>query len=438
MEAGLRSRKRKHQSSISDGIFTRSKSQVYVHRHRSGYARPDSVRASNPLLSLEGTTRALTKQEPWGFTADHVTSAVAVKDLRARRVFSPTTITDEVLSSGNVDLKADVGFQKTYGGNPNPNTSSPEGDAGHSDLGVSSSVAIDPKPTSENRVDSFLVSGNNVMEADPESDARHGNLGVSSSVAFDRKSSLEIIVDSSLVNENNVTEADQFVEMTPRVAESDQNKGAGEKNGIISVANEIIDAQGSMSKSQSSVTNPRSKKKVFISSKSFSYRRLLPYLTELGTDDSPNFEIVEAKLPKVQKSSNMVPNMIPNKDQEVDNAPTHNKSGLSDTIQKSHEDACNETIEECLQMTPPDSDIYNKPNLDKTPEVLLKITGADTVKSFSNENIDSVSSSNPVLKSCSRMKMLQTPKSFSHRRLVPFLVSVSWDDSGASKSNQIS
>ncbi|XP_023762984.1 uncharacterized protein LOC111911438 [Lactuca sativa] len=434
MEAGLRSRKRKHQSSISDGIFTRSKSQVYVHRHRSGYARPDSVRASNPLLSLEGTTRALTKQEPWGFTTDHVTSAVAVKDLRARRVFSPTTITDKVLSSGNVDLKADMGFQKTYDGNPNPNMSSPEGDAGHGDLGVSSSVAIDPKPTSENRVDSFLVSGNNVMEADPESDAGRGNLGVSSSVAFDRKSSSEIIVDSSLVNENNVTEADQFVEMTPRVADSDQNKGAGEKNGIISATNEIIDTQCSMIKSQSSVTNPRSKKKVFISPKSFSYRRLLPYLTELGTNDSPNFEIVVATLPKVQKSSNMVPN----KDQEVDTAPTNNKSGLSDAIQKNHEDACNETMEECLQMTPPDSDIYNKPNLDKTPEVLLKTTDADTVKNFSNENKDSISSSNLVLKSCSRMKMLQTPTSFSHRRLLPFLMSVSGDDSGVSKSNQLS
>ncbi|CAH1428847.1 unnamed protein product [Lactuca virosa] len=434
MEAGLRSRKRKHQSSISDGIFTRSKSQVYVHRHRSGYARPDSVRNSNPLLSLEGTTRALTKQEPWGFTADHVTSGVAVKDLRARRVFSPTTITDEVLSSGNVDLKADMGFQKTYDGNPNPNMSSLEGDAGHGDLGVSSSVAIDPKPTSENTVDYFLVSENNVMEADPESDAGHGNLGLSSSVAFDRKSSSENIVDSSLVNENNVTEADEFVEMTPRVADSEQNKGAGEKNGIISATNEIRDTQGSMIKSQYSVTNPRSKKKVFISSKSFSYRRLLPYLTELGTDDSPNFEIVEATLPKVQKSSNMVPN----KDQEVDTAPTNNKSGLSDAIQKSHEDAFNETMEECLQMTPPDSDIYNKPNLDKTPEVLQKTADADTVKNFSNENNDSVSSSNLVLKSCSRMKMLQTPTSFSHRRLLPFLMSVSGDDSGVSKSNQLS
>ncbi|CAI9281314.1 unnamed protein product [Lactuca saligna] len=37
-----------------------------------------------------------------------------------------------------------------------------------------------------------------------------------------------------------------------------------------------------------------------------------------------------------------------------------------------------------------------------------------------------------------RMKMLQTPTSFSHRRLVLFLMSVSWDDPGASKSNQIS
>lgn len=34
--------------------------------------------------------------------------------------------------------------------------------------------------------------------------------------------------------------------------------------------------------------------------------------------------------------------------------------------------------------------------------------------------------------------MLQTPTSFSHRRLLPFLMSVSGDDSGVSKSNQLS
>lgn len=56
-------------------------------------------------------------------------------------MLSPTTITDEVLSVGKVDLKAYMEFQKTYDVNTNPGMSSPEGDGGHGDLGVS------PQPT---------------------------------------------------------------------------------------------------------------------------------------------------------------------------------------------------------------------------------------------------------------------------------------------------
>ncbi|KAI3791161.1 hypothetical protein L2E82_04814 [Cichorium intybus] len=387
MEAGLRSRKRKHQSSKSGGSFTRSKSQIYVHRHRSGYARADSVRVSNPLLSLEGRTKSLAEQDPWGCTARQITSEVSVKDLRARRVFSPTTITDEDLSDGAVDLKADVDVYKTDDGNPN--VSSPEGD-----LGVSSSVAIDPKPSSENMVDSVLVSQNNAMEAE------------------------------------------EVVKTTPRVSESDQNKRVSEANNVISAANETVDNQVSISKSQSLVTTSRSKKKVFISRGSYnSYRRLLPYLTDLATDDSPNFEIVNPTTTKVQKTSTIVSNILASKDKEIDALPNNNLADglstktsekvLSDVMEKSHEDVINNTLEECEQMTPPDSDIYSKPNIDKS-----------SIKICNNESNDSISSSKLVLKSCSRMKMLQTPTSFSHRRLLPFLMSVSGDDSWASNSNQ--
>ncbi|KAI3523590.1 hypothetical protein L1887_01826 [Cichorium endivia] len=387
MEARLGSRKRKHQSSKSGGSFTRSKSQIYVHRHRSGYARADSVRVSNPLLSLEGRTKSLAELDPWGCTARQITSEVSVKDLRARRVFSPTTITDEDLSDGAVDLKADVDVYKTDDGNPN--VSSHEGD-----LGVSSSVAIDPKPSSENIVDSVLVSQNNAMEAE------------------------------------------EAVKTIPRVSESDQNKGVSEANNDISAANETVDNQVSISKSQSLVTSSRSKKKVFISRGSYnSYRRLLPYLTDLATDDSPNFEIVNPTTTKVQKTSTIVSNIIASKDKEIDALPNNNladgslaKSSekvLSDVMEKSHEDAINNTLEECEQMTPPDSDIYSKPNIDKS-----------SIKICNNESNDSISSSKLVLKSCSRMKMLQTPTSFSHRRLLPFLMSVSGDDSWTSNSNQ--
>lgn len=387
MEARLGSRKRKHRSSKSGDIFTRSKSQIYVHRHRSGYARADSVRVSNPLLSLERAKKSLAEQDPWGCTARQITREVAVKDLRARRVFSPTTIADEDLSDGAVDLKADVDVYKTDDGNPN--VSSHEGD-----LGVSSSVAIDPKPSSENIVDSVLVSQNNAMEAE------------------------------------------EVVKTTPRVSESDQNKGVSEANNVISAANETVDNQVSISKSQSLVTSSRSKKKVFISRGSYnSYRRLLPYLTDLATDDSPSFEIVNPTMTKVQKTSTIVPNIIASKDKEIDALPNNNladglstktsENFLSEVMEKSHEDAINNTLEECEQMTPPDSDIYSKPNIDKS-----------SIKIYSNESNDSISSSKLVLKSCSRMKMLQTPTSFSHRRLLPFLMSVSGDDSWASNSNQ--
>ncbi|KAL7596604.1 uncharacterized protein LOC111883864 [Lactuca sativa] len=329
MEAGLGSRKRKHQSLKSGGIFTRSNSQIYVRRRRSGYARSNSVRTINPIMSLEATTNSPMDQDPWGSTAHPITSEVLVKDLRVRRIFSPMTVPEEDSSVGAVDLKADFDVRKTNDGNPN--VSSSEGDPGHCDLGVSSSVVIDPKHRLQNIVDSFLVSENNVMEAD------------------------------------------EFLLTPPRVSDSDQNNVAAENNGFISIPNEV---------GQSSLTSSRSKKKVFINRGSYnSYRRLLPYLTDIGTDDSPSFEIVEATMTKQQKSSTIVPNMVASKDKDVDAVP--NLNNLADCAFKSQEDAVIDKLDECEQTTPPDSVSVSKMVLKQSSRMKM----LQTPTSFSHRRL---------------------------------------------------
>ncbi|KAI3823114.1 hypothetical protein L1987_04543 [Smallanthus sonchifolius] len=387
MESGFRSRKRKQRPSESDpfgGIFTRSRSQIYFHRHRSGYARSDSNRIRNLIKS-----RANKEQSE--ATVDQITSQVSVKDLRARRVFSPATIADDAVSIGEVDLEADFYVHK-------------KNDAGYGDFRVSESVAVDLQANSENTVDPSSARENNVMEADAA-----------------------------------------VVQTTPTITESEQNKRPGEKQEMISVANEIADTKESMNRSQSSVTSLRGKRKVFKSPTSFNYKRLLPYLTDSGNDDSFDFEIVDAALPKVMKSSNTAPNMVVLKDEEI--GPVSNSSKLvdgllnnakssekqfsnsvndglistvkgSDVVQKSQEDVLNDTVEDCVQMTPPDSDIISKSKIDN-------IVGV-----HANPKLK------PALKLCSKKKVLQTPTSFSHRRLLPFLMSVAGDFSSPLKDNQ--
>nr|XP_043624935.1 uncharacterized protein LOC122596423 [Erigeron canadensis] len=338
MESAIRSRKRKHSSSKSDhfrGVFTRSKSLIHIHRHRSGYARPDSNRSRSLIHSL------VAKQQQ---SVDAVnTNQGSVKDLRARRVFSPTD-NDVVVSIGDVVLE-DVDCKNIDDANPN-----------FSDLGVS--------------------------DKDGQSD--------------------EIGFEAEKV---------------------EQNKDVDEKIGMVS--------KGSVSKSQPTVQSLKGRRKVFKSPSSFSYRRLLPYLEDLGNDDSSSFEIVEAKLSEQAQNSNTVAT----KDQDIGGAFTKAKScekqysnggnpditttvENSDLVQKNNEDVINDALEESEQMTPPDSDVYSKSKVDKLLDVHAK------------------PASKPVLRPYSRMTLLQTPTSFSHRRLLPFLMSVAGDNSCAPKDGQ--
>ncbi|KAJ0941643.1 hypothetical protein HanRHA438_Chr02g0096681 [Helianthus annuus] len=371
MESSIGSRKRKQRPSESDpfsGIFTRSRSQIYFHRHRSGYARPDSNRSRNIIKSLAKQQQLEASVE---VSVDPVTNQVSVKDLRARRVFSPATdASNDVVSIGEVDLEPDC---KKDDVNPRVLVS-------EADLGVFEPVVVDLK-------------------------------------------------------DNNVTEGeDVVVQMTP-----EENKSAEVKNEMSSAVNEVADIKGvmNMNKSQQLVTSLRGRRKVFKSPTSFNYRRLLPYLMDSGSDDSSSFEIIEATLPKSVKSSNPVSNTVALKDEDID--PLSNSSKLadglmnnaksgeqqlsnganaglvstvesSDVVQKTQEEVVNDTLK-CEQMTPPsDSITYNKSKTDDVSSgVLVKPT------------------STRALKSCSRQKLLQTPTSFSHRRLLPFLMSVAED-----------
>lgn len=89
-EQKLGPKKRKRQSFTTNhglvGIFTRSKSQIYVHRNRSGRARLDSLprhlNISQPLP--EKRRRVLARDSS---DADDL-SCILIKDLRTRRVFS--------------------------------------------------------------------------------------------------------------------------------------------------------------------------------------------------------------------------------------------------------------------------------------------------------------------------------------------------------------
>ncbi|XP_076948034.1 uncharacterized protein LOC143620181 [Bidens hawaiensis] len=355
MDPVIRSRKRKNWPSESDpfgGIFTRSKTQIYFHRHRSGYSRSDSNRSrgnNNNNIKLMKCTKAesVAKQkEPEAVSS--------VKDLRARRVFSPAT----------ADVEADVDACKQNDGN---------------------SVGDLEASRSEKSVDEVI------------------NRGLEADVA--------------------AADAGGDVKMTSAVVEAEENK--------TSVADEVVE-----NKSQSSVTSLRGgRKKVFVSPTSFNYRRLLPYLMDSENDDSSSFEIVEAALPKSLKSSNPVPNVVALKDEET--GPVSNSSkfldgllnnsnsvnaGLvstvetSDAVQKS-QDVVNDALES-EQTTPPDSNIYSKSKTDNVSGALVK------------------PASKLGLKSCSRLKALQTPTSFSHRRLLPFLMSVAEDYSGPLKEDQ--
>ncbi|PIN22694.1 hypothetical protein CDL12_04605 [Handroanthus impetiginosus] len=228
---------------------------------------------------------------------------------------------------------------------------------------------------------------------------------------------------------------------------------------------------GSISKSKTAL-NRCSRRKVFKTLSSFSYRRLLPYLMDIASDDSSvhKIEIVDARIPcKLQKldgaNSEKVeaedvksfPTKVPSNQQDFSGA--ENELGrfaeivkLPEVDQKGHENDLHRvrasTEEECGQTTPPDPDIFIKTheesveanniladNQDFKGSLVGTEKGNDVVLRWSPNGKRGANSNNgAVLNPCSHLRLFNNPRSLSYRRLLPFLMDISNSNTCASRT----
>ncbi|XP_059309698.1 uncharacterized protein LOC132060793 [Lycium ferocissimum] len=216
------------------------------------------------------------------------------------------------------------------------------------------------------------------------------------------------------------------------------------------------------------------RRKVFIAPSSFSYRRLLPYLTDAAREYSDVSEIdtrdasskssdptLSYLKPELQSTASngsasdvsktlggvegqkIVPNVsggpqdlneIPDvlSQTQVESRVFTNAGGLNP-----------EALDECVQTTPPDADIFCKANVSHNSEQMEKFfaghpsdrNGCNVKKSnLTPGKNGSVSKNKLALNPCSRLKVFKAASSVSYRRLLPFLMDVAKSDSGGASS----
>ncbi|KAL0403679.1 UNVERIFIED_CONTAM: hypothetical protein Sradi_2008700 [Sesamum radiatum] len=414
----IHSRKRKRSrvpsSSSSNpliGILTRSKSRVYLHHNRSGITRPDPD--SRKPISFPPDLGSV--QAFWGINCNKASRVSSIKDLRSRRVFTP-----EVSSLLKIE----------------------------EDLKDGSTLLKGPDPSSA----PGLILDSNVGGAEA-----------------DKREKSEIM-ESKAVDEGN--------DMDKSLNSKDQSISG---NGSISVAKLALNRCG--------------RKKVFRTPSSFSYRRLLPYLMDIVNDDSSvsKIEIVDAGTPcKLQKPDGAISEVwstaensytaklevvlphvddtkpsdngdvkkfhieLPFNQQDLSGAE-HELSRTMDITkpvevrQKGHESGASRVDtsvgEECVQMTPPDPDVFTNTEIGHDGESMKAnnvLTENQIVKGLS---IDGEKGSIDVLRlspnskggtkqinrlipnPCSRLRLFKNPRSLSYRRLLPFLMDISKNNS---------
>ncbi|CAI9762815.1 unnamed protein product [Fraxinus pennsylvanica] len=420
----LYSRKRKKQSpSLPNpliGIFTRSKSQVYVHRNRSGWTRPDATRksishscsiSSNPFPGKPNSVQAgplketgIEPVEAYLELNDKINCRISsIKDLRARRVFSP---------------------------------------------------AVSP-----------------ILEA--EEGKINENSKLLQTVGLDTDSDRCMDLD---VGDKEVEKRKQSVETIPSDADAKENNS---KNGLNLMKDKAISTNRSISRSKT-VLNSCAKRKVFKTPSSFNYGRLLPYLMDIVKEESSasEIEIVDVEVPnKLQELSGLSPKMPSLKENdcaaklECVGAQTNPTDSFEDEeIQKfdeeqpcvlqnlisvqhqlehrSHENVVSgveDSVEEERIPMEPDSVLSataardsgrnmevstlltGKPNINDTSVGCMSIGNESCQKSGTNWK------SETFLSPCSRMRVFKAPSSVSYRKLLPYLIDVAKQNSCDSK-----
>ncbi|KAK6930649.1 hypothetical protein RJ641_004743 [Dillenia turbinata] len=263
MEKNRSFRKRKQPSSSDRfaGIFTRSKSQIYVHFNRSGPIRSDSTSSRKKLFPVHLSDQSCKKRRSLAcsdtFDDDDI-SRISIKDLRARRVFSPSAIT------GN-EIPASIADDKLSG----------------SEKGQKFEGLSELQPGLGFSGQGLIVEMKNV------GDKLKNSSGVNGSV--------EECVQTTQYS--HISEVDDFEEREDKAEMGSQkrNENVPDKSSNGNPGGTKI---GSTPKSVL-VLNPCSQLKVFRSPSSFSYRRLLPFLMDIANDDSSASK--NGKSPKQEK-----------------------------------------------------------------------------------------------------------------------------------------
>ncbi|KAG8369585.1 hypothetical protein BUALT_Bualt14G0029000 [Buddleja alternifolia] len=422
----IHSRKRKKSNELSSGsnplagIFTRSKSQIYFHRNRSGIARRDPV----PTKPYHFRAKIEQVEDFLKINCNNASRVSSIKDLRARRVFTPdvNSVLEEEEDEKEDDDKED-------------------------------NVKKSRK----------LLKGSDAGSVPDMDSARI----LESDLKVDRCEQSEAIALLETEDEPNVSE-----------------------NGL-NLKDQPISGNESITKSKTAL-NMCGRRKVFKSPSSFSYRRLLPYLTGIVNDDSAvsKIEIVDAAIPiqKLDDASaevssisenrhtanveNVVPhsdNIMPLENEDVqrfyksepcnqqnlsspENGLDHNTENTRPLeVEHNENDASRIDAvveEEFCQTTPPDPSIVIKMEVRNGGEANNVLPENQNCKEFSvgigsSKNIGLEQSpdakfgtnslNRSVLNPCSRMKVFKNPKSLSYRRLLPFLMDMSKHNSCASR-----
>ncbi|KAL3329378.1 hypothetical protein AABB24_036460 [Solanum stoloniferum] len=408
-------RKRKQRgsrnSSIMEGQFTRSKSQIYLHCNRSGRVRADSTRfkrSEHQLRQLDPPVKKLKRvlvQNPEVSSDLCEMSRTPIKDLRARRVFSPA-----------------------------------------------SSVVIE----------------------------NDDNLKKSESMLIEEKNGVGFELNGDKVDECGVKKCDETVGI-----ESNGKMGGTGQNSL-----ELSSGNVSIPKTNSAVSMSL-RRKVFIAPSSYSYRRLLPYLMDASRDysdfseietrdtssklNNPTSSYLNPHLRSTASNGSSVDKLVgANSDvsktlgsvegQKIEVNVSCNLQDLNDVpdvlsqtqveprVSANAEGLDPEALEECVQTTPPDADIFLKAkasdlgaSIDHNVQHMEKKTAGHPSDSRNGYVVKkstltprkngSVSRNKLALNPCSRLtKVFKAAGSVSYRRLLPFLMDAAKNDPGGSSS----
>nr|XP_010929839.3 uncharacterized protein LOC105051214 [Elaeis guineensis] len=244
-------RRRKQPSSAMRGIFTRSQSQIFLHRTRSGrdWANPDPGRRRHLLASFALPPSPL----PTSTAATGDVLLASVKDLRARRVFSPASIP----------------------------------------------IETSPDPMATNKPDDDRQDGIDQLEKEATEEEGSGEVDEASNIfggsgdAFVQSTPPAGIISlgpdpAPGERETEVPPIDQQTDnLGSDIASGDQAIGISSKD---QRADAKLDSGNPLKRREGLA--PCSRSKLFRNPSSFSYRRLLPFLMDLEKESSSGLKIL--------------------------------------------------------------------------------------------------------------------------------------------------